>query len=107
MLTWRKSSYSRGQGDCVEVAWMEGVHTEELEVAVDSCFPRSDVIDCFELDWTSSSFSQGDGVHRIEIACGPTTPSRPTVLIRDSKNPDGPYLSITHWRSFLAYVRCL
>jgi hypothetical protein len=55
------------------------------------------------LTWRKSSFSTGgQGSGCVEVAH-----DRPSVLIRDSKNPDGPQLSITHWGSFLSRVQCL
>lgn len=53
------------------------------------------------LAWIKSSYSSSDGPECVEIA---TTPD--TVLIRDSKNPDGPRLTIapTTWADFLPYA---
>jgi hypothetical protein len=66
-LVWRKSSYSGGNGDCVEVAWRK------------------------------SSYSGGNG------ACVEVAPAPEAFLVRDSKDPAGPILTlpIPHFRRFL------
>ncbi|MCK8434046.1 DUF397 domain-containing protein [Streptomyces sp. D2-8] len=50
------------------------------------------------LHWRKSTYS-GDGSNCVEIATTPTT-----VHIRDSKNPDGPHLTLrsTTWMEFLS-----
>jgi hypothetical protein len=50
--------------------------------------------------WRKSSYSAGNG-GCVEVA---TTTDR--VLVRDSKDPDGPVLAVTPaaWRAFLATV---
>ncbi|MPZ66686.1 MAG: DUF397 domain-containing protein [Pseudonocardiaceae bacterium] len=56
--------------------------------------------DCVEVGWhTSSHSANGDAC--VEVAPGPDR-----VLVRDSKDPGGPVLSVTaeEWRSFLATV---
>jgi Domain of unknown function (DUF397) len=68
---WKRSSYSMGNGDCVEV----------------------------DAAWRKSSYSEANGC--VEVA-------RPgPVLVRDSKDPDGPVLSFTpgEWAAFTAGVR--
>jgi hypothetical protein len=74
-LVWRKSSYSAGSGNCVEVA-----HTPAGYV------------------WQKSSYS-GNGSACVEVARPATG-----ILVRDSKRPDGPMLGFDtkHWRTFLA-----
>ncbi|WP_019067153.1 DUF397 domain-containing protein [Streptomyces hokutonensis] len=71
MEKWRKSSYSSDQGgECVE------------------CAPIG------LLTWCKSSHSSDQGGQCVEIAeasC-PTTPT--TLLIRDSKTPAGPILTL-------------
>ncbi len=57
-LIWHKSSYSTGNGDCVQVGWR------------------------------TSSYSTNEG-DCVEVA---TVPDR--VLVRDSKDPDGPALAV-------------
>jgi hypothetical protein len=50
------------------------------------------------LHWRKSTHS-GDGSNCVEIATTPTT-----IHIRDSKNPDGPHLTLraTAWMEFLS-----
>ncbi|MFD7231383.1 DUF397 domain-containing protein [Streptomyces sp. NPDC059881] len=60
--------------------------------------------DCVEVAWTKSSFSDSsEGDDCVEVA---SSPSCPTVHIRDSKNPDGPRLTVgpAAWAGFLAYA---
>ncbi|MGH3794707.1 MAG: DUF397 domain-containing protein [Pseudonocardiaceae bacterium] len=66
-IVWHTSSYSVGNGNCVEVGWR------------------------------TSSYSVGNG-DCVEVA---TTPD--AVLVRDSKDRDGPALTVpaTTWRAFL------
>ncbi len=56
--------------------------------------------DCVEVGWRTSSYS-GNGGNCVEIAPGPDR-----VLVRDSKDPDGPVLSVApeQWRSFLTTI---
>ncbi|WP_037914315.1 DUF397 domain-containing protein [Actinacidiphila yeochonensis] len=53
------------------------------------------------LAWTKSSYSTNDGGDCVEAA---TVPS--TVLVRDSKDPEGPHLTVTveAWTSFVAFA---
>jgi hypothetical protein len=70
--SWRKSSYSNGEGSsCVEVAWQK------------------------------SSYSNDEGTSCVEVAC-----QGHQVLVRDSKNPTGPILTITPtaWRELVVTV---
>jgi len=65
---WRKSSYSGDQGgNCIE------------------CAPLG------PLAWRKSSYSSDQGGECIEIA---ETPCPTTLLIRDSKTPAGPILTL-------------
>ncbi|MET7286321.1 DUF397 domain-containing protein [Streptomyces sp. NPDC005573] len=52
--------------------------------------------------WMKSSYSTDEGPDCVEVAAGPAT-----VRVRDSKNPDGPRLTLTQeaWHGFLAYAR--
>ena len=52
--------------------------------------------------WRSSSFSTGADSTCVDVALGDRT-----VLLRDSKNPDGPVLRFTfaEWCAFLLGVR--
>ncbi|MEU6574388.1 DUF397 domain-containing protein [Streptomyces sp. NPDC046805] len=57
----------------------------------------------FELAWFKSSYSSGsEGDSCVEVAEGPRS-----VLIRDSKQSDGPRLTLNPkaWANFVAYVR--
>ena len=74
VTTWRKSSRSNVEGNCVEVA-----------------------------TWRKSSRSGGSG-DCVEVAA---LPDGPQVSIRDSKNPEGPALTVTPagWRSFMARIK--
>lgn len=67
-IVWHTSSYSWGNGNCVQVGWR------------------------------ISSYSWGNG------DCVQVAPAVDRVLVRDSKNPDGPALTVPTpaWRAFLA-----
>jgi Domain of unknown function (DUF397) len=54
--------------------------------------------DCVQVGWRTSSYSYGSG------NCVQVAPALDRVLLRDSKNPDGPALSFPTpaWRVFLA-----
>ncbi|MCL6732734.1 DUF397 domain-containing protein [Streptomyces neyagawaensis] len=68
---WRKSSYSTDTGgSCVE------------------CAPLG------PLSWRKSSHSSDQGGDCVEIAATPASSPTPTLLIRDSKNPAGPHLTL-------------
>jgi hypothetical protein len=69
-IVWRKSSYSAGEGNCVEVGWR------------------------------TSSYSVSQG------GCVQVAPAPGRVLVRDSKDPDGPALAVptSAWRTFLYTV---
>ncbi|MGH3800581.1 MAG: DUF397 domain-containing protein [Pseudonocardiaceae bacterium] len=56
--------------------------------------------DCVEVGWRTSSYS-GSGSDCVEVAPAPAG-----VLVRDSKDADGPALAVTTtaWRTFLATV---
>ncbi|MGH3939507.1 MAG: DUF397 domain-containing protein [Pseudonocardiaceae bacterium] len=66
-IVWHTSSYSYGNGNCVEVGWR------------------------------TSSYSAGSG-NCVEVAATPDA-----VLVRDSKDRDGPALTVPTpaWRTFL------
>jgi hypothetical protein len=66
-IVWHTSSYSYGNGNCVQVGWR------------------------------TSSYSAGSG------NCVQVTPAPDQVLVRDSKDPDGPALAVPTpaWRAFL------
>ncbi|HET6856038.1 MAG TPA: DUF397 domain-containing protein [Streptomyces sp.] len=90
-LAWFKSSYSGTQGDdCVEVAlsWRKSSYSSAQG---DNCVEVAE-------SWRKSTHSSGDGDSCVEIATLPTT-----VHIRDSKDKDGPVLTLPSraWAEFL------
>ncbi|MFE1802623.1 DUF397 domain-containing protein [Streptomyces sp. NPDC059517] len=58
-----------------------------------------------DLKWFKSSYSGSQGGECLEIAI-PQTTSLPTILIRDSKTPNAPTLTIAPatWSAFLPYA---
>ncbi|MFD7387665.1 DUF397 domain-containing protein [Streptomyces sp. NPDC059852] len=54
-----------------------------------------------KLEWIKSSYSTSSGPDCVEVA---PTPDR--ILVRDSKDPDGPRLTLTPttWTAFLPYA---
>jgi hypothetical protein len=77
-VSWRKSSYSsNGGGECVEVA--------------------------ATLSWHKSSHSGNAGTECVEVArCLPDR-----IVVRDSKDPDGPVLTVTpvNWQAFTRAIK--
>lgn len=59
--------------------------------------------DCVEAaySWRKSTYSGGEGGECLEVASCPHT-----IHVRDSKNPDGPRLSLSSpaWADFLAHT---
>jgi hypothetical protein len=53
--------------------------------------------DCVQVGWRTSSYSAAHG------GCVEVAPAREQVLVRDSKNPDGPALTVPTpaWHMFL------
>jgi len=51
--------------------------------------------------WIKSSYSTDEGPDCVEVATAPAH-----ILVRDSKNPDGPRLTLapTTWATFLPYA---
>ncbi|MFD9208344.1 DUF397 domain-containing protein [Streptomyces sioyaensis] len=93
-LSWFKSSYSGSAGgDCIEVAynWRKSSHSSD------------EGGDCVEVayDWHKSSHSGSEGGDCLEVATCPHA-----IHIRDSKNPDGPMLTLSAaaWAAFLTDV---
>jgi hypothetical protein len=88
-LRWRKSSFSNGQSNCVEVAlaWRKSSFSN----AQASCVEVA-------LGWRKSSFSNSNS-NCVEVA-----DSGPDIAVRDSKNPDGAVLvfGAAEWRAFTA-----
>lgn len=89
-LDWTKSSYSSNDGpECVEVAWVK------------SSYSSNDGPACVEVGWTKSTHSTNDGPECVEVKTGDEA-----ILVRDSKDPDGPRIEVTptEWSAFLAYA---
>ncbi|WP_371630189.1 DUF397 domain-containing protein [Streptomyces sp. NBC_00341] len=91
---WFKSSYSGDEGgQCLEVAyeWRK------------SSYSGSEGGQCLEVGyaWQKSSHSGDEGGACVEVAAHTAA-----VHVRDSKNPDGPELSLppTAWAAFTAHV---
>ncbi|KOU16366.1 MULTISPECIES: DUF397 domain-containing protein [Streptomyces] len=57
--------------------------------------------DLSELVWVKSSYSTNDGPNCVEVAHTPGT-----VLVRDSKRPEGARLAVTSdaWTGFVAHA---
>ncbi|MFF0626625.1 DUF397 domain-containing protein [Streptomyces sp. NPDC004296] len=99
-LIWFKSSHSSDQGGaCLEVAytWRK------------SSYSASAGGNCLEVaaDWRKSSHSGDEGGNCLEVATCPSLGDRTTTIhIRDSKNPDGPVLTLPAgaWGAFVADV---
>ncbi|MGP9019366.1 DUF397 domain-containing protein [Streptomyces sp. BR1] len=94
-LKWFKSSHSSDEGgNCLEVAftWRK------------SSYSGSEGGNCLEVgyDWHKSSHSGSDGGACVEVCAHPAA-----VHVRDSKNPDGPSLTVAPatWSSFVTGVR--
>ncbi|MEU9484209.1 DUF397 domain-containing protein [Streptomyces decoyicus] len=68
---------------------------------IKSSYSTGDGPECVEVAWRKSSYSTDEGAQCVEVA---TTPG--TILIRDSKNPDGPRLTVAPaaWADFLPYA---
>ncbi|SHK59239.1 DUF397 domain-containing protein [Actinacidiphila paucisporea] len=66
-----------------------------------SSYSGSNNNDCVEVAWVKSSYSTNDGPECVEVAA-----SGGAILVRDSKDPEGPRFSFTPeaWSSFLAYA---
>ncbi|MFE5538133.1 DUF397 domain-containing protein [Streptomyces sp. NPDC056492] len=68
---------------------------------VKSSYSTADGADCVEVAWTKSSYSTNDGPECVEVARTPGT-----VLVRDSKRPDGGRLAVAPaaWDGFVTYA---
>ena len=54
--------------------------------------------------WRTSSYSGGNGGECVQVAAKPSTG---LVLVRDSKDPDGPVLALApkEWRRFTGHIK--
>ncbi|MEU1351167.1 DUF397 domain-containing protein [Streptomyces sp. NPDC005795] len=68
-----------------------------------SSYSGSDGGECLEVayDWQKSSYSGSEGGACVEIAAHPAA-----IHVRDSKNPEGPTLTLppTTWSAFAAHI---
>ncbi|MFJ8396895.1 DUF397 domain-containing protein [Streptomyces sp. NPDC094144] len=68
-----------------------------------SSYSGSDGGECLEVayDWRKSSYSGSEGGACVEVAAHPLA-----VHVRDSKNPEGPALTVapTAWAAFTGHV---
>ncbi|WP_329306791.1 DUF397 domain-containing protein [Streptomyces sp. NBC_01260] len=68
-----------------------------------SSYSGSDGGECLEVayDWRKSSYSSDEGGECVEVAAHPRA-----VHVRDSKNPEGPALTLapTAWAAFTGHV---
>ncbi|MFF5114705.1 DUF397 domain-containing protein [Streptosporangium sp. NPDC000509] len=118
-MTWRKSSRSGNGQDCVEVGvWrkssLSGNGSDCVEVGVWSKSSLSGAgQNCVEVGvWNKSSLS-GSGPDCVEVALAETSQAEPDpnadllVLVRDSKDPEGPVLAFTstEWDAFIAGIK--
>ncbi len=57
---------------------------------------------CVEVGWHTSSYSGTNG------GCVEVAPAPAGVLVRDSKDPEGPSLAVStaSWRAFLGTITC-
>ncbi|WP_406182409.1 DUF397 domain-containing protein [Streptomyces sp. NBC_01006] len=68
---------------------------------VKSSYSASSSNDCIEVAWTKSSYSASDSNDCVEVAQTPGT-----VLVRDSKRPDGGRLAVAPaaWVGFVTHA---
>ncbi|MGW6027683.1 DUF397 domain-containing protein [Streptomyces sp. NPDC055214] len=99
---WRKSSYSgTSGGECVECSPLNGAAWRK------STYSGSNGGDCIELAplhgaaWHKSSYSSDTGGDCIEYA-----PHAGAIALRDSKNPEGPTLTVSEG-AFARFVRAV
>jgi hypothetical protein len=99
-LVWRKSTYSGSGDQCVEVAVRSNARRSL----------RHSNQDGSRFQWRKSTRS-ANGSECVEAALVGNDSKEgvqaPSVLLRDSKNPSGPILSVTsvQWRAFIGGVK--
>ncbi|MGP4002342.1 DUF397 domain-containing protein [Streptomyces sp. 8N706] len=66
-----------------------------------SSYSGSEGGDCIEVAWSKSSYSGDEGGACVEVGACPDG-----VHVRDSKDPDGPVLTVTPaaWADFVRFV---
>ncbi|MCI2420406.1 DUF397 domain-containing protein [Saccharopolyspora sp. K220] len=86
--TWRKSSYSGVESNCVEVGWRKSSRSASQS-------------NCVEVGWHKSSYS-GEESNCVEVGTGSEV-----VGVRDTKDRDGGTLAFgpRAWAGFLASVK--
>lgn len=96
LLTFRKSSYSSGGENCVEVAPILTFHKSSYSSGGDNCVEIAQVSPAFR---TSSYSSSGENC--VEVADLPTG-----AAIRDSQNPELGFLPVgaREWTAFTRLV---
>jgi hypothetical protein len=89
-MKWTKSTHSHANGNCVEVQWRKSTHSNSFS-------------NCVEVaaEWRKSTLSYANG------DCPEVAGADGGVLVRDSKDPDGPVLKFTaaEWEAFMAGVK--
>lgn len=83
---WRKSSYSGVNGNCLEWAFTKSTYSTNS--------------DCLEAAFRKSSWCQGGECAEAAVRDG-------VVLVRDSRDPDGPVLPlpIEDWAAFVKAIK--
>ncbi|MFJ9720389.1 DUF397 domain-containing protein [Streptomyces sp. NPDC101213] len=68
---------------------------------IKSSYSTAEGPDCVEIAWRKSSYSTDEGPDCVEVAPAPAH-----ILVRDSKRPQGPRLTLalTAWTAFLPYA---
>lgn len=96
LLEFRKSSYSTGHENCVEVAPILTFHKSSYSGHGDNCVEVAQVAPSFRKSSYSSSHE-----NCVEVADLPTG-----AAIRDSKNPDHGFLPVgaSEWAAFAQLI---
>ena len=65
------------------------------------------VPDLSRATWRKSSYSNGSGGSCVEIAVLTDAAGEHDIAVRDSKNPQGPVLTVTarYWRDFITAIK--